>query len=37
MISYNKKFIFIHINKTAGTAVEQSLLEYGDIKNIRST
>lgn len=30
MISYNKKFIFIHINKTAGTAVEQSLLEYGD-------
>ena len=30
MISYNKKFIFIHINKTAGTAVEKSLLEYGD-------
>ena len=30
MISYNKKFIFIHINKTAGTAVEQSLLEYGN-------
>ncbi len=29
MISYSKNFIFIHINKTAGTAIEQSLLEYG--------
>ena len=30
MISYDKKFIFIHINKTAGTSIEQALNSYGE-------
>lgn len=29
MISYNNKFIFIHINKTAGSSIESSLKDYG--------
>ena len=29
MISYNKKFIFVHINKTAGTSMEKALADYG--------
>ena len=30
MISYDKKFIFIHINKTAGSSIEQALNSYGE-------
>ncbi len=29
MISYDKKFIFVHINKTAGTSMEKALADYG--------
>ena len=29
MISYDKKFIFVHINKTAGTSMEKALVDYG--------
>ena len=29
MISFNKKFIFVHINKTAGTSIEKALSNYG--------
>ena len=29
MISFDKKFIFIHINKTAGTSMEKALSKYG--------
>ena len=34
MISYDKKFIFIHINKTAGTSVEKALCEYGQKRTV---
>jgi len=29
MISFDKKFIFVHINKTAGTSIEKALSNYG--------
>ena len=29
MISYDKKFIFVQINKTAGTSMEKALADYG--------
>ena len=35
MISYDKKFIFIHINKTAGTSVEKALCEYGQKRTLQ--
>ncbi len=34
MISYSKKFIFIHINKTAGTSIEKALCEYGQKRTV---
>jgi hypothetical protein len=30
MISHRKKFIFVHINKTAGTSIMKALAEYSD-------
>jgi len=37
MISFDKKFIFVHINKTAGTSMEKALSNYGvrklEVKN----
>jgi hypothetical protein len=35
MISYTNKFIFIHINKTAGTSIEHTLKPYGH-KTVRN-
>ena len=29
VISFDKKFIFVHINKTAGTSIEKALSNYG--------
>ena len=30
MISHRKKFIFVHINKTAGTSIMNALSKYSD-------
>ena len=29
MISYSRRFLFVHINKTAGTSIEHALNAYG--------